>query len=67
MDHVEQDQALDRPPSRGGRQLAPFQKRLGELLANEAGAAGDHDAHLSLPEFLLGAAPQGCATKAQAP
>jgi hypothetical protein len=43
--HVEQRQPLDLPPARCRLERATRQQRACELSADEAGTAGDHDAH----------------------
>jgi hypothetical protein len=53
MDHVEQDQGLDRLLAGSGRELAALQQGLGQLLADEAGAAGDHDTHAASTRLAI--------------
>ena len=43
--HVEQRQLVDRLPARCRLESAAREQRGGELLADEAGRAGDHDVH----------------------
>jgi hypothetical protein len=45
LHHVEQRQSVDRLPAGRRLERAPCEQRSCELLADEAGTAGDHDVH----------------------